>query len=99
MTETAETFDQWAIIEIMGHDRYAGRVTSQAIGGTSFVRVDVPELDGQPGFTKLFGQGAIFSITIVTEEAAIDAVKRFRPDPVQIYGLSQQSSFLPFEDD
>ena len=99
MTETAETFDQWAIIEIMGHDRYAGRVTSQALGGTSFVRVDVPELDGQPGFTKLFGQGAIFSIAIVTQETVLEAVKQFRPKPVQIYGLSQQSSFLPFEDD
>ena len=37
-----EKFECWAIVEVMGHSRYAGRVTEQAIGGCAFVRVDVP---------------------------------------------------------
>lgn len=36
-------FDQWCIIEIFGHQRIAGRVREQTIGGCSFLRVDVPE--------------------------------------------------------
>ena len=34
------SFDSWAIVEIFGHQTFAGRVTEQAIGGASFVRVD-----------------------------------------------------------
>ncbi len=37
-------FDTWAVVEVMGHNTYAGRVTEQAIGGASFIRVDVPEI-------------------------------------------------------
>ena len=88
--EKPTTFDQWAIVEVMGHSRYAGRVTEQAVGGCSFVRVDSPEIDGLPAFTKLLGQSAIFSITPVTREVAIEAVKRFQARPVVVAGYDQQ---------
>ena len=39
-----KAFEQWAIVEIFGHQRIAGKVTEQTIGGCSFVRVDVPAL-------------------------------------------------------
>jgi len=41
---TDNTFDVWAILEIMGHTRIAGRVTEQALGGSALIRVDVPAL-------------------------------------------------------
>lgn len=63
-------FDQWAILEIMGHQTYAGRVTNQEVGGASFVRIDVPELPGKPAFTKLFGASSIYAITLVSEDVA-----------------------------
>jgi hypothetical protein len=34
MSETNQ-FDQWAVIELFGHNRIAGRVTEQVIGGCS----------------------------------------------------------------
>lgn len=67
-------FEQWAVVEIMGHKRFAGFVTEETIGGTPFVRVDVPEVTHNDttlaAFTKLFGQGAIYCISITTEETA-----------------------------
>ena len=36
----------WAIVEIFGHQRIAGFLSEQTIGGQSFVRVDVPDLPG-----------------------------------------------------
>jgi len=97
MNKDAETFDEWAIIEIMGHDRYAGKVTEQAIGGCAFVRVDVPASGETAGFTKLFGQGSIFSITPCTEDVARAAVKRFESRPIAVAGYTTQHS-IPYDD-
>jgi hypothetical protein len=79
---SSEKFDQWAIVEIMGHQRLAGRVTEQAIGGSSFVRVDVPEVGGCPPFTKLLGSSSIYAITITDEETARAAANSLRQKPL-----------------
>ena len=65
-----KSFDEWAVIELFGHQKIAGRVSEQSIGGNSFVRVDVPEVNGSQPFTKLFGNGAIYAITITDEKTA-----------------------------
>lgn len=43
MPDTATNFEQWCIVEVFGHQEYAGLVTEAEIGGCKFVRVDVPE--------------------------------------------------------
>ena len=44
MTEQTETkLDTWAIVEIMGHTRIAGRITETTLAGGVFLRIDVPE--------------------------------------------------------
>lgn len=63
----------------------------QTIGGVPFVRLDVPMVEAQdhrPGmdaFCKLFGQGAVYCITPVSEEIARTAAARLRVEPVPIY--------------
>ncbi len=73
--EIVEKFNAWCVVEIMGHKKFAGLVTEQSIGGTSFVRVDVPEVMTSGGtilqaFTKMFGAGSIYCISPCTEETA-----------------------------
>jgi hypothetical protein len=70
MDEPELKFDCWAVLELFGHVRLAGRVTEASIGGCSFLRVDVPKPDGEIDFTRYFGNGAIYSMTPVTEEVA-----------------------------
>lgn len=70
-----ESFREYCVVEIMGHKKFAGLVTEQAVGGASFVRVDVPEVEtsaGQklPAFTKLFGAASIYCLSPCTEETA-----------------------------
>lgn len=81
----AEKFEQWCILEIMGHNRYAGLVSEQSLGGSSFVRIDVPECNGQAAFSKLFGAGSIYCITPVTEEVARMTAEGLRQTPLQVY--------------
>lgn len=83
----AEKFDHWAIVEVMGHQTYAGRVSEQTIGGTSFVRVDVPQTERGPEFTKLFGSGAIYAMTIVSEDVARLRAASLGLKPLSVYDL------------
>lgn len=77
-----EKFEEWAIIDLFGHQKIAGRISEQQVGGSSFVRVDVPAIDKQKPFTKLFGPGAIYSITITDEETATAAANYYKPIPM-----------------
>jgi hypothetical protein len=71
------------IVELFGHQRIAGRVSEQQLGGTNFIRVDVPEVDEQPGFTKLYGASAIYAITPTDEATMLQAVRAFRAVPIE----------------
>lgn len=82
-----QTFSEWAILDLFGHQKIAGRVSEQQIGGASFVRVDVPEVLGQNAFTKLFGSGAIYSITITDEETARAAAAYWKPLPMETWTI------------
>ncbi len=83
-------FSEWAILEIMGHNTFAGKVSEQTIGGASFVRVDVPAVDNLQAFTKLFGASSIYCITPVTEDVAIARAKTLRQQPMSVYDLPDE---------
>ncbi|KKL19078.1 hypothetical protein LCGC14_2469110 [marine sediment metagenome] len=80
----------WAIVEIMGHKRYAGYVGEQVIGGASFVRVDVPDQDGYKAFSKLFGAQSIYCITPVSEDAAKAAARSLKEQPMSEWDLPDE---------
>lgn len=96
-------FEEWAIVEMFGHQRIAGRVSEQQVGGCSFVRVDVPGDNGKPGFTKLIGQGSIYAITITDEESARAVAAYIKPEPMDKWSIKDmlQERTLPahVEDD
>lgn len=87
---TADKFEQWCILEIMGHQRFAGLVSEQTIGGASFVRIDVPEVDGRPAFSKLFGASSIYCISPCTEQVARMMAAELRRQPLSIYDLPEE---------
>lgn len=75
MSGTEERFDCWAVVEAMGFKKYAGRVTTQELAGSSFIRVDVPATitpvgPDAPAFSKLIGAGSIYMITPTDEATA-----------------------------
>lgn len=51
-----------AVVELFGHQKMAGKVTEQSIGPSTFVRIDVPETNHQPAFTRLLNPSAIYAI-------------------------------------
>ena len=58
--------EMWAIVELMGHGRTAGIMRTSDLGG--LLRVDVPVDEGFR--TEYYGESAIYSIKVVSEEIA-----------------------------
>lgn len=87
MREEREGF--WAVVEIMGHKRYAGFVSEHVIGGASFVRVDVPACDDKAAFSKMFGASSIYCITPVTEDVARGVAGQIREEPITPWDIPQ----------
>ena len=79
------TFDQWALVELMGHQRIAGRVTEAEIGGCKFVRVDVPEIGKMPALTKYLGPASIYGITPVSMETALTLAQQIEAAPINVW--------------
>lgn len=45
-------FDGWAIVDVLGHQRYVGYVTTEAYGQAVLFRIDVPQLEARDRVTK-----------------------------------------------
>jgi len=53
MTEIQQSrFDGWAIVEVFGHQRYAGYVTTEAYGQAVLFRIEVPPLEARERIAK-----------------------------------------------
>jgi hypothetical protein len=97
---TEEKFDAWAIVELMGHRKMAGRVSEQVIAGAALLRIDVPDVtaaDGQAlkGFTQFYGASSIYCLTPSTEEICKRFTIYHRERPVQSYELPQLAAAAP----
>ena len=91
-----DPLDCWAVVEVMGRTRYAGKVTEQVIAGAAFVRLDVPAtpalLQGErviseavAAFTRYIGAASIFAITPTTEAEARNLARLWGAMPVDLW--------------
>lgn len=81
----SEKLDCYAIVELFGHARIAGRILETTIAGGAFLRVDVPAVGDKPAFTRFYGPSAIYSITPVDQATAERAVAVIHQPPVTVY--------------
>jgi hypothetical protein len=42
--QQSSALDVWAVVEQLGHNRYAGKISEFVFGGAALIRVDVPEI-------------------------------------------------------
>lgn len=52
MEQQQAKFDGWAIVDVLGHQRYVGYVMTEAYGQAVLFRIDVPALDERERVTK-----------------------------------------------
>jgi hypothetical protein len=97
---STEKFDQWCVVEVMGHKKFAGRVTEGPFG---LVQVDVPEVTlasgpNLPAFSKLFGAASIYCLTPCTAETARAFARDFRTQAFHSYELPALAAPKPVHD-
>jgi hypothetical protein len=81
-------FEEWAILELMGHRRLAGKLTEATIGGGAFLRIDMPMKDGKTS-TQFYSPGSIYCITPTTEAIAREVAMASQPEPVNRWEFPQ----------
>lgn len=82
-------FDEWCLVELMGHQRIVGKVSEATIAGGAFLRVDVPKFDGEPAFTRFYAPGAVYCISPVSEQVARGLMAQHRNEPVSRFDFPQ----------
>ena len=95
-----DAFEGWAILELMGHRRLAGRLSESTIGGGAFVRIDVPG-DGADVATQFYSPAAVYCITPTTEDVARKIAARSKPEPATRWELepARSSPVIDQDDD
>lgn len=83
---TEQPFDEFAKVELFGHQVLVAHVTKAAIG--DFIRCDVLDGKGGVAFTRLVNPKAIYAINLVSRELATALAQRLAAEaPVTRYDL------------
>jgi len=88
----AKGFEGWALVEVMGHHKFAGKVTEATIAGAGFLRLDVPESVGQQAYTKFIAPAALYALTPISEDVARGLAASYRVQPVNEWDLPRLPS-------
>lgn len=75
-----ETQWEWAIVEIFGHRKHAGRIREEERFGAKMLRIDIPKTNNEGTLAKswtshFYGGASIFSMTLTDERTALLANK------------------------
>lgn len=90
----AEKFEQWANVELMGHQRVVGRCSEELIAGSQMLRVDIP--DGESFSTRYYGASAIYCLTVISEDVARRICSRLTQTPSFAWGLREHPKAIEY---
>ena len=97
MSAEQEKFEQWAVVELMGRVRMAGKVTEESRFGTALGRIDIPQGDGF--VTQYFGGSSVYRVSPCSEEAARAVAQYNQVEPVHSWELPARDVPLIEQDD
>lgn len=93
-----DKFNEWCILELMGHRRLYGRVTEQELGGTNMLRVDIFGTGSEALATQFYSAAAVYCITPTTEEICRVMGGSARPEPVKRWEMPSEFAHLSDEE-
>lgn len=102
MEHQQATFEGWAIVDVLGHQRYVGYVTTEAFGQAVLFRIDVPALEARERVTKapgyISGKGYAPAGSTVSEGAVAGYTKLIGAGSIYaITPCTQEAALLAVE--
>lgn len=94
--------EMWAIVELMGHRRLAGRVSEVEAFGTKMLRIDIPKsaaIGDAEVVTQFYGGPSIYGVSPVSEDVARAAAMRNQQAPVSPWEMPKQPLPIANDDD
>jgi hypothetical protein len=85
----ADRFEQWGILELMGRQQAAGRLSEEMIAGSNLLRVDIP-INAEEFRTAYYGSSAIYALHVTSEESARKAAAAMNTKPPYAYLLESE---------
>lgn len=76
------SLDCWAVVELMGHQKIAGKCSNVSIAGCGFIRVQVPAHGSMPEYTRDLSPKAVYAINPCDEAAVMAALRYCDSSPV-----------------
>lgn len=89
-----QKLELFAIVELFGHQRMAGKITEQTVGSSTFIRIDVPEIKSRPSFSRIVNPSAVYAINPVTEEVALHMANQFEVKPLESWDIQRMTEKL-----
>lgn len=86
----SESLEGWGIVELMGHQRTAGRLSERSIAGSNLLQVDVPVSDTEFR-TVFYGGSAIYALHPTDERSARLMARSLGQRPVYAYDIERQA--------
>jgi hypothetical protein len=87
-----ESYQGWAVLELMGHRQRAGEVREVEMYGATLLRIDIPFQDGP--LTEYYNSDAIYSLRPCSEDLARDLARRLN-DPRPVCAADYRLGHLP----
>jgi len=75
--------EEWALVSLMGHVQFSGRITEEERFGGKMGRCDIPQPDGS-FVSRYFTAASIYSVIPCTEECARIAAGATKKSPVGV---------------
>lgn len=80
-----DKFEQWCLVELMGHQKIAGKCSEVSLAGANMLRVDVPEYAGSEAFTRFYSSSAVYAIHPISEQIARGIAERLEAAPINAW--------------
>lgn len=81
-----QTVTGYAIVELFGHMKIAGKISERTIAGEGFLQLDIEQADGS-SFTRLIHPKSIYALNPVSREVALELASRWQYAPVKPYDV------------
>ena len=94
ISQQEQPFETWAIVEIFGHKKLAGKATQVDLFGSAFMRLDIPDTETTPAQTRFYGADAIYSILPCDEDTAREFVEYTDVEPIYRFRVQEMAERL-----